>query len=403
MKSYLVGGAVRDELLNREVADRDWLVVGATPEQLLDQGYRQIGNQFPCFLHPITQDEYALARKEKKSGTGHTGFVCDFGPEVTLEEDLARRDLTINAIAKAGEGDYVDPYGGIADIHAKVLRHVSPAFVEDPLRVLRVARFAARFANDGFTVAPETLALMKTLVTSGELAQLTAERVWKEMSRALTEPTPSAFFMLLRSVGALAVILPELDELFGVPQRAQYHPEIDTGVHVMMVIDQAKKRFDNPAVTFASLLHDLGKGLTPDDVLPSHRGHENRGLEPVAQVCERLKVPNDYQQLALKVCRHHLQSHRVRELTPVDLLALIESLDAFRRPEQLVLFGQACEADACGRLGLEQNDYPQSAFLWAAYQRAAAVVVAPIIAAGFKGRDIGEQLRLQRQQAITGS
>ncbi len=301
MKIYLVGGAVRDELLGRPVADRDWVVIGATPEVLLEQGYQQIGNDFPCFLHPDTKDEYALARTEKKSGSGHTGFICDFSPQVTLEEDLSRRDLTINAIAKSLEGGYIDPYNGRKDIEDKVLRHVSEAFAEDPLRVLRVARFGARYSELGFQVHPDTLLLMNQLVKQGELATLTPERVWKEMSRALMESRPSEFFRILRQCGALHVLLPELDRLFGIPQPHQHHPEVDTGEHVMLVIDEARQRFNNPIVTWAALMHDLGKGLTPEEQWPRHICHEIKGVPLVEQVCERYRLPKDHRTLAMLV------------------------------------------------------------------------------------------------------
>lgn len=397
---YLVGGAVRDELLNRPVADRDWVVIGATPNMLIEQGYRQIGNDFPCFLHPKTKEEYALARTERKSGKGYTGFICDFGPEVTLEEDLSRRDLTINAIAKSESGEYVDPYNGRADVTNKILRHVSDAFVEDPLRVLRVARFAARYADIGFSVHPDTLVLMTQLVDSGELDALTPERVWKEMSRALSEPRPSEFFRVLRACGALKVLLPELDCLFGVPQPAQHHPEIDTGEHVMMVLDTAKAYFDTPIVTWAALLHDLGKGLTPKEEWPRHIRHEIRGVPLVEAVCHRYKLPKDFRTLAMLVSEHHLRCHKLLEMQPKSILKLLEALDGFRRPERVSYFVQTCEADARGRLGLEDRDYPQAQLLIKCVEVGKAINIKPLIEAGYQGLKLAEQIRRLRLSAI---
>ena len=396
MKTYLVGGAVRDELLGRPVADRDWVVIGATPEILLEQGYQQIGNDFPCFLHPQTKEEYALARTEKKSGKGYTGFICDFGPEITLEEDLSRRDLTINAIAKSPDGNYIDPYQGMADLENKILRHVSPAFVEDPLRVLRVARFAARYAQLGFSVHPETLALMNQLVEQGELAELTAERVWKEMFRALTEVRPSAFFRVLRQCGALKVLLPELDCLFGIPQPEQHHPEVDTGEHVMLVIDEAKQRFDNPLVTWAALLHDLGKGLTPKDEWPRHIRHEIKGVPLVEQVCQRYKVPKDFKALAMLVSEHHLRCHILLDMKAKSVFRLLEVLDGVRRPERVIYFSQTCEADARGRTGLSDRDYPQSELLVRCNHAARSVDIKPLLEQGYQGLQLAEHIRRLR-------
>ncbi len=399
---YLVGGAVRDELLNRPVSDRDWVVIGATPAQLLEQGYQQIGNDFPCFLHPTTKDEYALARTEKKSGSGYTGFVCDFSPDVTLEEDLSRRDLTINAIAKAPNGEYIDPYQGREDLSNRVLRHVSDAFAEDPLRVLRVARFAARYAELGFTVHPSTLALMKQLVDSGELSALTPERVWKEMSRALTEPRPSEFFCVLRACGALAVLLPEVDCLFGVPQPPEHHPEIDTGDHVMMVVDAAREQFDTLIVTWAALMHDLGKGVTPKEEWPKHICHEIKGVPLVEAVCERYKVPKDFRTLAMLVSEHHLRCHKLLEMKAKSILRLLEVLDAFRRPERVEHFAQACEADARGRLGLENRDYPQSVLLVKCSEIGKNINIKPLLDKGYQGLKLAEQIRRERLSAISG-
>lgn len=398
-----MGGAVRDELLNRQVVDRDWVVIGATPEDLLARGFQQIGNEFPCFLHPQTKEEYALARTEKKAGTGHTGFICDFSPDITLQDDLLRRDLTINAIAKSVDGQYIDPYGGIDDLKAKVLRHVSAAFVEDPLRVLRVARFAARYAELGFTVHPGTLALMQTLVDQGELADLTPERVWKEMSRALGETTPSVFFQVLRRCGALNVLMPELDALFGVPQPPQAHPEIDTGVHVMMSIDIAKQRFDSPGVTWAVLLHDLGKGITPPQQWPRHIEHEHRGVPLVEAVCDRFKVPKDFKALAKLVAEHHLRCHTLAEMKPDSILRLIETVDGLRRPQRLEMFAQACEADARGRSGLEDRDYPQVEHLRQYSNAAKTVDIKPLLDKGLKGEKLAEQIRRLRTRAIAAT
>jgi len=399
---YLVGGAVRDELLGRAVADRDWVVVGATPQELLDRGFRQVGREFPCFLHPETHEEYALARTERKSGRGHTGFICDFGPEVTLEADLARRDLTINAIARAEDGRYIDPYGGRADLRARVLRHVSEAFVEDPLRVLRVARFQARLAPLGFAVHPDTLALMRRLVETGELSELTPERVWKELSRALVEPAPSAFFRVLRSCGALRVLLPEVDALFGVPQPSAHHPEVDTGEHVMLVLECARALSDEPMVVWAALLHDLGKGLTPPAKWPRHIGHERAGVALVRAVCARFKVPNAHAELAELACEYHLLCHRLQELRPATVMRLLERLDALRRPQRLELFAQVCEADARGRSGFSGRDYPQGRLLRLAADAVRSVDVQPLLAEGLRGKALAARLRERRIAAIGG-
>ncbi len=356
MKIYAVGGAVRDELLGLPVKDRDWVVVGATPDVMLAQGFTPVGKDFPVFLHPQTHEEYALARSERKTAPGYAGFVFHTTPEVTLEEDLRRRDLTINAIAQAENGELIDPYGGRADLAARVLRHVSPAFAEDPVRILRVARFAARFAD--FSVAPETMELMRQMVASGEADALVAERVWQELARGLMEVTPSRMFAVLRECGALRKLLPELDALWGIPQRADYHPEIDTGVHVMLVIDMAAQLAAPLPARFAALVHDLGKGLTPADILPRHYGHEHKSVELLDAICIRLRVPADCRDVARLAARFHGDMHRVAELRPETVLRVLERCDALRRPERFELVLLACEADYRGRLGWQERPYP---------------------------------------------
>ncbi|GAB3282196.1 multifunctional CCA addition/repair protein [Parahaliea aestuarii] len=383
MQTYLVGGAVRDALLDYPVTERDWVVVGARPEEMLDQGYQQVGKDFPVFLHPRTKEEYALARTERKQGHGYTGFAVHCDPAVTLEEDLLRRDLTINAMAQTAEGEIVDPYGGQQDLQARLLRHVSPAFTEDPLRVLRVARFAARYAHLGFTVAEETRRLMAEIVDAGELAHLPAERIWVETDRALGERNPEVFIEVLRNCGALAALLPEVDALFGVPQRAEYHPEIDSGIHTLMVLQQAARLSPDTAVRFAALVHDLGKATTPEDVLPRHIAHEHRGVPLVKAVCQRLKVPNRHRDLALSVCEYHLLCHTARGLRGKTLLKLLRNTGALRRPQDFEHFLLACEADARGRKGLEDQPYPQADYL-----RRAAGAAASVNAADFAGREL---------------
>ncbi|MDD5175135.1 MAG: multifunctional CCA addition/repair protein [Sterolibacterium sp.] len=358
MKIYTVGGAVRDELLGLKVVDRDYVVVGATPEEMLARGFRPVGKDFPVFLHPSTQEEYALARTERKTAPGYHGFVFHAAPEVTLEEDLARRDLTINAIAQAEDGTLIDPFNGRADLAAKLLRHVSPAFAEDPVRILRVARFSARFLD--FTIAPETVALMQAIVASGEADHLVAERVWQELAKGLMEARPSRMFATLRECGALARLLPEIEALYGVPQRADYHPEIDTGVHVMMVIDLAANLGLPLPARFAALTHDLGKGVTPAEVLPRHTGHETISLALLRPLCQRLRVPSDCRDLAKLVARYHSEIHRVELLRPVTMVRLLERCDALRRPERFDAMLAACEADYRGRLGHAQRPYPQA-------------------------------------------
>jgi tRNA nucleotidyltransferase (CCA-adding enzyme) len=401
MQVYLVGGAVRDALLGLPVKERDWVVIGATREELLRAKYREVGRDFPVFLHPQTHEEYALARLERKVSPGYRGFAVEFGPQVTLEQDLGRRDLTINAIAQSEDGALLDPYGGKRDLEARVLRHVSPAFVEDPVRVLRVARFAARFAPLGFRVAPETNELMRAMVERGEVAALVPERVWQETDKALREPSAAEFLRVLRACGALGSIFPEIDALFGVPQPPQWHPEIDTGVHTLMVLDQATLLSGDPKVRFAALLHDLGKGTTPRAEWPSHRGHEQRSVELIESLCERLRVPGEYRDLSVIVARYHGNAHRAYELRPDTILEMLEKADAFRRPERFAQVLLACEADARGRLGLEQTPYPQRQYLHAAQAAAAAVKPGAEELAQLTGPRIAEWLRAGRLKAIT--
>lgn len=400
MDIYLVGGAVRDELLGYPVKEHDWVVVGARPNDLLTRGYQQVGKDFPVFLHPETKDEYALARTERKQGHGYTGFAVDCDPAVTLEEDLMRRDLTVNAIARSASGELVDPYNGRADLQARVLRHVSDAFVEDPLRVLRTARFAARYAHLGFTVAPETLSLMAEIVSSGELKHLPAERVWVEMERALGEQDPDVFFEVLRDCGALAALLPELEALFGVPQNAVHHPEVDTGVHTMMVLKQAAALSPLSAVRFAALLHDLGKGTTPKTEWPRHIAHEVRGLKLVEAVCQRLAVPNQHRCLALLACEYHTHCHRALELRAKTLMKLFTATDALRRPERFEAFLLACEADSRGRLGLELRDYPQTDFLRNALATIQSISASQFAQQGLKGKAVGDALYAERVKQL---
>lgn len=399
MQVYLVGGAVRDHLLGHPYHEKDYVVVGATPEQLLVQGFQPVGKDFPVFLHPETKDEYALARTERKSGHGYHGFEFHTDPSVTLEQDLIRRDLTINAMAMDNDGNVYDPYGGQQDLCNKVLRHVSDAFVEDPLRVLRIARFAARYHALGFVVAPETLLLMQELAESGELDALTPERVWKETSRALMEAHADAYFETLRTCGALKVLFPELDALFGIPQRPEYHPEIDCGVHTMMSLQQACRANYSLDVRFAVLLHDLGKALTPADELPRHIMHEERGIRPVTEVCDRLRVPTNTKQLALAVCKEHLKCHQALSLKPGTLWRLLQRMDVLRRPERVEAFVQACECDSRGRLGLEDRDYPQASYILEAIQVVRSIK-AQDLPADVQGPDIGEMLIERRIKAI---
>lgn len=400
MKRYAVGGAVRDELLGLAVKERDWVVVGATPEAMVAQGYRPVGKDFPVFLHPQTREEHALARTERKSGRGYHGFTFHTGPEVTLEDDLRRRDLTVNAIARGEDGTLVDPYGGRRDLEARVLRHVSPAFAEDPVRILRLARFHARFAPLGFRVAEETLALMRGMVEAGEADHLVPERVWQETERALMLDAPSVFFRTLRDCGALARVMPELDALFGVPQRADYHPEVDTGVHVLLCVDVAARLDFALPVRVSALLHDLGKALTPKSEWPSHRQHEARGVPLVERFCERLRVPAECRELAVIQTREHLIIHLAQELRPGTLLELLERVDLFRRPERFERLLEACLCDARGRTGHEQDPYPQVAYLREAARVASGASAREVVREGLSGEAIGAALRELRRERL---
>lgn len=400
MEIYLVGGYVRDKLLGLDTKDRDWVVVGSTPNEMLKLNYRQVGKDFPVFLHPETNEEYALARTERKTAPGYSGFNFHAAADVTLEEDLVRRDLTINAIALSNDEQLIDPFNGQADLNAKLLRHVSPAFVEDPVRILRVARFAARFAELGFTIAEETQQLMKTMVNNGEVDSLVSERVWQETMRALTENTPSRYFEVLRDCGALAKLFPEIDQLWGVPQPEQHHPEIDTGVHTMMVLTQAAKLSDDPKVRFAALVHDLGKGITPKEQWPKHIDHESRGVPLVEALCDRYRIPNDFRELAIIVTKYHLHYHRAAELRDDTFLKTLEALDAFRRPERFELFLLACEADSRGRTGYENNKFEQPNIYRKVFNAANSLNAKELVAKGLKGKAIKEELAKQRLQAI---
>lgn len=400
MEIYLVGGAVRDKLLGLEPLERDWVVVGATPEEMRARGFRQVGKDFPVFLHPETQEEYALARTERKTGPGYKGFEVHAAPDVTLEDDLRRRDLTINAMAEAPDGTLIDPFGGQEDLRLGVLRHVSPAFAEDPVRILRVARFAARYARWGFRVAHSTNKLMQRMVEAGEVDALVSERVWAELVRALGEERPSRFFEVLRGCGALARIFPEIDRLFGVPQPEKHHPEVDTGVHAMKVVDMAARLTPDTRVRFAALTHDLGKGETPAEEWPRHIGHEARGVELVQRLCERLRAPTEYRDLAVLTARYHGLCHKVFELRPATVLDTLEASDAFRRPERFAQFLLACEADARGRTGYEERPYPQAEVWRIALQAAAAVSTQPLVEQGLRGEEIARALRSRRLEAV---
>jgi tRNA nucleotidyltransferase (CCA-adding enzyme) len=400
---YLVGGAVRDGLLGLEHQENDWVVTGCTPDELLAEGFRQVGASFPVFLHPVTGEEYALARTERKQGHGYHGFAVDFHPGVTLEEDLARRDLTVNAMARDSSGRLIDPFGGARDLEDRVLRHVSPAFREDPLRVLRVARFAARFAPLGFRVHADTLELMREISASGEIGHLVAERVWAEIAAAMAAGEPGRFVQVLRDCGALQLLLPEVDRLFGIPQPAAFHPEVDTGVHVLMAMNMAARSGATPQAVFALLLHDVGKGLTPESEWPGHVGHETAGVPLVESVCERLRVPGSFRDLALITCSLHLRLHRLCEMRPGAVMRLIEEAGLLRRPELLPDFLAACKADYRGRLGWEQRPYPQAERLRAALAAVLAVQARDLDTAGLEGVQIGTRLREARIAAISDS
>ncbi len=400
MKTYLVGGAVRDALLDWPVHERDWLVTGATPDDMLALGYKPVGKDFPVFLHPETGEEYALARTERKTAPGYHGFVFHADSSVTVEEDLLRRDLSINAMVQASDGTIIDPYGGRSDLEQKLLRHVSPAFAEDPVRILRVARFAARYHHLGFTVAPETVMLMRTMVSNGEVDALVPERVWQECERALGEKNPQVFFQVLRDCDALRVIFPELDALFGVPQPPQHHPEIDTGVHTLMVLQQCAILTSDKIARFAALCHDLGKALTPAAEWPRHIGHENRSEKPLRTLCQRLATPNEFRDLALHVALYHTHCHRALELRASTLVELFHNLDLFRRPQRLDAFLMACEADARGRTGFENCDYRPSAFLRQAWALCSSIDSSNIDKQRFTGKAFGEELRRLRTAAV---
>ncbi|MGB0134439.1 multifunctional CCA addition/repair protein [Dokdonella sp.] len=401
MKIYQVGGAVRDRLLGKPSHDIDFVVVGATPDAMLREGFRPVGKDFPVFLHPQSNEEYALARTERKTAPGYHGFSFNADPSVTLEEDLERRDLTINAMAEGDDGTLVDPYGGKRDLDARVLRHVSAAFAEDPVRVLRVARFHARFASLGFTIADETMSLMREMVAAGEVDHLVPERVWSETRKALGELTPSAFLRALRGCGALEVLFPEVDALYGVPQRAEYHPEIDTGVHNEMVVDLAARLAPgDDLIGFCAMTHDLGKALTPAHELPKHIMHEERGVSPVRALAERLRVPSEHAELAVLCCRLHLLAHRAFELRPETLLGVFEKLDAFRKPLRVEQFITVCEADKRGRLGLSESDYPQGDYLHAAFAAFCEVKATQFVAAGLQGPAIAEAMREERVRVV---
>ena len=400
MKTYLVGGAVRDKILGLPIKDRDWVVTGATPDDMLELNYTPVGKDFPVFLHPKTHEEYALARTERKTAAGYHGFQFHADKEVSLEEDIKRRDLTINALAEDKDGNVIDYVNGQVDIENRILRHVSPAFAEDPVRVLRIARFAARFAHLGFKVADETMALMREMVTAGEIDALVAERVWQETYRALKEPAPDVFIETLRACGALKILFPEVDRLFGVPQPEEHHPEIDTGVHTMMVLQQACLLSDDPLVRFAALTHDLGKGTTEKDILPHHYDHEERGVNLVKELCDRYKVPNQYRELAVITSRYHTHVHRAFEVKPKTLLKVLNATDAFRKPERFFQFITACIADSHGRPGYEDYNYQQAPFFKRVRETAAAVDVQAIIKDGYENENIKEELHKRRLRAI---
>jgi tRNA nucleotidyltransferase (CCA-adding enzyme) len=400
MKTYLVGGAVRDRLLDYPVKERDWLVVGETADSMLAAGFRPVGKDFPVFLHPVNNEEYALARTERKTAPGYKGFAVQASPDVTLEEDLLRRDLTINAMAMDPDGELIDPIQGRRDLDNRILRHVSAAFIEDPVRILRVARFAARYAHMGFSVAKETMELMREMVAAGEADFLVAERVWAELHKALLERTPTAFFQVLKDCGALRVVFPEIDALFGVPQPEKYHPEIDTGVHAFMVLEQAARLSDKPEVRLAALLHDLGKALTPSQHWPSHHGHEQKGSPLLVKLCERMRVPNSFKTLCMQVMQYHTHCHRALELRADTLVDMLQIIGAFKPDSRLEEFLQACEADARGRTGFEDKPYPQADYMRSAAMAATAVDTSAALMTGLQGPQIGIAIRKLRIQAI---
>ena len=406
MNVYLVGGAVRDQLLGLPVKDRDWIVVGTNPATLLSLGYQQVGKDFPVFLNPKTKEEYALARTERKAGAGYTGFICDFSPTITLEQDLIRRDLTINAMAQSEEGKIIDPYGGKQDLENRILRHISPAFSEDPLRVLRVARFAARYHSLGFKIASETLALMAELAQSGELQHLTAERVWLETEKALNEKNPEIYFETLHKTGALKVLFPEIDALYGVPNPVKHHPEVDSFIHTMLVLKQAVNLTENnpilnkSAVRFAAICHDLGKALTPQNILPHHYGHEQAGIKPTRSLCNRLKVPSYFQELAELTCEFHTHIHKAFELRAETVITLFNRFDVWRKPQRFQEFLQVCLADTRGRTGFENKDYPQIDYINQLLHAANEVDVQQVIADGFEKQEIRNELTKRRILAV---
>lgn len=400
MKIYLVGGAVRDKLLGLTPNEKDWVVVGATPEQMLKQGYKQVGKDFPVFLHPDTHEEYALARTERKTAPGYKGFEFHASDDVTLEQDLLRRDLTINAIAEDENGHIIDPYNGQRDLRSKILRHVSDAFNEDPVRILRVARFAARFASLGFSVDQSTNKHMRQMVQNGEADALVAERVWRELEGALKSDSPQAFFSVLKDCGALEKLFPEINNLFGVPQPEKHHPEIDSGIHTLMVLEQAAQLTSDPVARFAALVHDLGKGTTPQEEWPKHIEHEEKGVPLINQMCDRLRIPNEYRELGIHAARYHLLCHRARELRPDTILKLFKNVDAFRKPERFEQFLTACEADARGRKGYEDRPYPQAELLRVAFKAATEVDAKKLVDSGLQGKQIAEELHKLQMKAI---
>ncbi|TRW99044.1 multifunctional CCA addition/repair protein [Candidatus Methylobacter oryzae] len=401
MEIYLVGGAVRDQLLGLPVKEKDWVVIGETPESMVKQGFRPVGKDFPVFLHPQSREEYALARTERKTAPGYKGFTVHAAPDVSLDQDLIRRDLTINAMAMTPEGRLIDPYGGRPDLEKRIFRHISPAFAEDPVRILRVARFAARYRHLGFTLAEETRVLMQAMVTAGEVDHLVPERVWAELFKALNEKSPSAFFDTLKACTALDKIFPEISCLFGVPQPEKHHPEIDTGIHVMLCLDQAALLSPSPEVRFAALVHDLGKGVSPKENWPHHYDHETKGLAILEKMCARLRVPNAFKTLALQVMQYHTHCHRAFELRASTLTDMLSALGAFKPANKLTEFLLACEADAKGRTGFENAPYPQAGLLSGAAKAAAAVDTSAIVNGELKGQQIGEAIRRLRIKAVS--